>query len=234
MKSRRITLLAILFFTGLQFLVAQTTQNRTVSAFTEISLKIGANVFVKQGDTQSIEVKGEEATLNRLMTTVNDRKLVIKYPSDTWFSSWNPGKVDIYITIPQIDELLISGSGSIVAEEKINSRILNILLSGSGDIKLPDLEAEKVTIALSGSGNIQVSGHGTAAEMKAVISGSGNVKAIDFPVNDVNVKIGGSGNCWVNSAKNLVAKLAGSGNVIYRGNPLVDSTILGSGSVRKE
>ncbi|MEI7524116.1 MAG: head GIN domain-containing protein [Mariniphaga sp.] len=234
MKSRVFTLLVILIFAGSQSLVAQSTQTRTVSAFTEISLKIGANVFLKQGNTQSVEVKGDEATLNRLMTTVNDRKLVIKYPSDTWFSSWNPGKVDVYITIPQIDELVISGSGSIVAEGKINSRILNLLLSGSGDMKLPDLEAEKVIATLSGSGNIQISGNGTAAEFKGTISGSGNIKAIDFPANDVNVKIGGSGNCWVNSIKNLVAKIGGSGNVIYRGNPLVDTAILGSGNVKKE
>ena len=79
MKSRVFTLLVILIFAGSQSLVAQSTQTRTVSAFTEISLKIGANVFLKQGNTQSVEVKGDEATLNRLMTTVNDRKLVIKY-----------------------------------------------------------------------------------------------------------------------------------------------------------
>ena len=235
MKSKFIALLAILVFAGTQFAIAQTSQVRTVSAFTEISLKIDANVHLKQGNTQSVEVKGNGETLNRLITDVNDRKLVIKFPSDTWFKKWNPGPVDIYVTIPQIDALTISGSGSIVSKEKINSRILSLTLSGSGDINLADLSAEKVSVMLSGSGNVHLSGSSeTAAEFKATISGSGNVKAVDFPADDVNVKIGGSGNCWVNSVKNLVAKLAGSGNVIYRGNPLVDSSILGSGNVKKE
>ena len=98
-------------------------------------------------------------------------------------------------------------------------------LSGSGDIKLADLSAEKVSVMLSGSGNVILAGSETAAEFKATISGSGNIKSIDFPANDVSVKIVGSGNCWVNSVKNLVAKLAGSGNVIYRGNPLIDTSI---------
>jgi len=234
MKSKSIILLAILFLVGSQIITGQTSQKRNVSAFTEISLKIDGNVHLKQGSTQSVEVKGEEGTLNRLITDVSDRKLVIKYPSDTWFSNWKPGKVDIYITIPQIDKLVISGSGSIVADDKIDSRILDMLLSGSGDISLAELNSEKVTVTLSGSGNVKLSGNGTASEFKATISGSGNVKAIDFPANEVNVKIGGSGNCFVNSGKNLVVKLAGSGNVIYRGNPLVDSTILGSGNVKKE
>ncbi len=234
MKSRILTLLAILVFAGSQEIIAQKSQTRNVSAFTEISLKIDANVHLKQGSTQFVEVKGEEGTLNRLITDVKERTLVIKYPADTWFSNWNPGKVDIYITIPQIDGLTISGSGSIVSEDKIETRILSLLLSGSGNIKLEDLNAEKISAILSGSGNIFMTGKGTASELKGSISGSGNIKAIDFPANDVDVKISGSGNCYVNSIKNLAAKLAGSGNVIYRGEPLVDTTILGSGNVKKE
>src|SRR5665647_3277475 len=107
MKSRLITLIAILVITGTQFLVAQTSQKREVSAFTEISLRIGADVHLKQGEQQSVEVKCSESTLAKLITEVSDRKLVIRYPNDSWFSKWNPGKVDIYITMPQIDALVI-------------------------------------------------------------------------------------------------------------------------------
>lgn len=227
-------LAAIVLLAGSQQIIAQTSQKRNVSAFTEISLKIDANVHLKQGDLQSVEVKGAESTLNRLITDVKDRTLVIKYPSDTWFSNWNPGKVDIYVTMPQIDDLTVSGSGSIVSEERIESRILSLLVSGSGNLKITDLKAEKVTVTLSGSGNVHLSGEGSADEFKVSISGSGNVKAFDLPANKVDVKISGSGNCHVTANKNLVAKLAGSGNVIYRGDPLVDTTILGSGNVKKE
>jgi Putative auto-transporter adhesin, head GIN domain len=232
MKTYLLTISLILILASSVF--AQTTQTRTLSAFTEISLKIGANIHLRQGDTQLVEVKGEEGTLKKLITEVSNRKLIVKYPSDTWFNKWNPGKVDLYITMPQIDELLILGSGSITANEKIDSRILNLIISGSGDIKLSELNSSKVSAAISGSGNIQLSGKIPAAEFKAVVSGSGNVNAIDFPANDVNVKIGGSGNCMVDAVKNLVARLAGSGNVIYRGQPLVDTAILGTGIVKKE
>ena len=234
MKSRLITLIAILVITGTQLLVAQTGQKREVSAFTEISLRIGANVHLIQGEQQSVEVKCSESTLAKLITEVSDRKLVIRYPNDSWFSKWNPGPVDIYITMPQIDALVISGSGSIFSDGKIESRILDATISGSGDIKLADLKAEKVSATLSGSGNIHLFGKQNATELKAAISGSGNVKAIEFPVDNVYIKIAGSGNCWVNCTKSLVVKLAGSGNVVYRGNPSVDSSIAGSGKVKEE
>ena len=234
MKSRLITLVAILVITGTQLLVAQTSQKREASAFTEVSLRIGADVHLKQGNTQSVEVKGKESTLDKLITEVKGRTLVIRYPNDAWFSKWTPGTVDIYLTMPQIDGLAISGSGSIFTDGEIESRILELMISGSGDIKMADLKSEKVSATLSGSGNIHLFGKKNASELKATISGSGNVKAIEFPADNVDVKIVGSGNCWVNAGKNLVAKLAGSGNVVYRGNPSVDSSIAGSGNVKEE
>ena len=234
MKSRLITLVAILIIAGTQLLVAQTSQKREVSAFTEISLRIGANVHLKQGSVQSVEAKGKETTLEKLMIEVNDRKLIIRYPNDTWFNRWNPGQVDIYITIPQIDALTISGSGTIVSDGKIETRILDLIISGSGDIKLADLKGEKVSATISGSGNIHLFGKQNAAELKVIISGSGNVKAIEFPTDNVEVKVSGSGNCWVNSVKKLVVRLAGSGNVVYHGNPSIDSSVAGSGKVKEE
>lgn len=234
MKSRLISLMIVLVITGTQLLVAQTTQKREVSAFTEISLRIGANVHLKQGNTQSVEVKGKETTLEKLITEVSDRKLVIRYPNDSWFNKWNPGPVDVYVTIPQIDGLSVSGSGSITSDGRIESRILDAMVSGSGDVKLDDLKAEKVSATVSGSGNIHLLGKQTASELKAVISGSGNVMAIDFPAGEVDVKIAGSGNCRVNAVKRLLVRLAGSGNVFYRGNPSIDSSVAGSGTVKEE
>jgi len=234
MKSKFIALITVLILAGTQLLIAQTSQKREVSAFTEISLRINANVHLKQGNTQSVEVKCSQSTLEKLITEVSDRKLVIRYPNDSRFSKWNPGTVDIYVTIPQVDALVISGSGSIVSDGRIESRILDATISGSGDIKLADLKAEKVSATLSGSGNIHLFGKQNAAELKAVISGSGNVKAIDFPADNVDVKISGSGNCWTNSVKKLFVRLAGSGNVVYRGNPSIDSSIAGSGKVKEE
>lgn len=235
MKSRTLTLILLLVVFGTQLLIAQKTENRKLSAFTEISLKIGANVHLSQGNEQTVEVKGKESTLQKLITEVRDRKLIIRYPTESFFSAkWNPGAVDVFITIPQIDGLDVVGSGSIIAEDKIETRILDLKVSGSGDIRIGNLKAEKVSSLLSGSGGLFLIAKEPASEFKALLSGSGNVKAAGFVANDVNVKIGGSGSCWVTAAKSLVVRILGSGSVFYHGNPAVDSSILGSGQIKKE
>jgi hypothetical protein len=235
MYSKTFTCLILLIMAGTQVLYAQKTEQRKLSAFTEISMKIGANVHLSQGNDQIVEVKGEEGTLKKLITEVKDRKLIIRYPTESFFNSkWNPGRVDLFITIPEIDGLSIIGSGSIIADNKIESRILDLSLNGSGDIRIENLKAEKVTSLLSGSGNLYLTGQQTAAEFNSTLSGSGNVKATGFPANDVNVKISGSGSCWVNSTRNLIVRILGSGSVYYKGNPAIDSSILGSGQVKKD
>jgi hypothetical protein len=235
MHSKTVTFLILLTITGTQLLLAQKTEQRKLSAFTDISLKISSNVHLLQGNDQIVELKGEEGSLKKLITEVKDRKLIIRYPTESVFSSkWNPGKVDLFITIPQIDGLAVVGSGSIIAENKIESRILDLSLNGSGDIRIENLKAEKVTSLISGSGSLYITGQETAAEFNSTLSGSGNVKATGFSANDVNVKISGSGSFWVTAKRNLIVRILGSGSVHYKGNPAIDSSILGSGQVKKD
>ena len=234
MKTRITIFIFFLFLTG--NLLAQKSEDRKLSAFTDITLRTNAKVHLSQGNDQSVSIKADQNTLDKLLTEDKDRKLVIRYKMESPFSKdkFNPGPVDIFITIPQIDKLTIMGSGSINAENSIDSRILDLTLSGSGDISLSDLKTEKVSALLSGSGVISLAGKQAASEFKAIISGSGNIKASDFSSDNVNVKIGGSGSCWITANKNLTVRIAGSGNVFYRGNPAIDTNTTGSGQVKPD
>lgn len=235
MKTKITAFIVALLLAGTNFMYAQKGEERKLSAFSEITLKMSGKVHLKQGDNQVVNVKGDQSTLDKLVTEVKDRKLVIRFKTESMFSSsWKPGPVEIFITIPEIDKLTLLGSGSIISEDLISSRIIDLTLSGSGDINLADLKTDKVTILLSGSGNVLLAGKAAAAELKGTLSGSGNIKARDFNADDVNVKIVGSGNCWITANKNLIAKIAGSGNVFYHGNPAIDQSITGSGKVKAE
>jgi hypothetical protein len=235
MKTRMITVLLFFLFLGNTIAFAQKSEDRKLSAFTDITLRMGAKVHLAQGDNQMVTVKSDQSTLEKLITEVKDRKLVIRFKMESPFGKQAQyAPVEIFITIPQIDKLTIIGSGSITADDAVESRILDMTLSGSGEINLADLKTDKVSVILSGSGVINLAGKEPASEFKAVISGSGNVKAADFSANDANVKIAGSGNCWITANKNLTARIAGSGNVYYKGNPAIDTSTTGSGKVQKD
>jgi len=200
--------------------------------FSKIALRISAKVYVVQGEKQSVKVVAEPETLEEIITEVKDRTLNIRYPNTNFFRNWNPGKVEVFITVPEVDGLTLSGSGDIVSEN-LKTRILDLLISGSGNITIEKLTTEKVDATISGSGNINLESGGVAENMRARISGSGNINAGGFESKNVEVQTSGSGNVSVTSNGQLNVRISGSGSVYYSGNPGIDSSISGSGKVKK-
>lgn len=232
MKSRIFFLVILIVGFFIANPVLAKDEIREVSSFSKIALRISAKVYITQGEKQSVKIVADPSTLEELITEVKDRTLNIRFPNSNLFKRWDPGKIEIFITVPEVDGLTLSGSGDIVSDD-INTRILDLAVSGSGNIKLEKLVAEKVEAAISGSGNINIKEGGVAKELNVRISGSGNVDARGFEVKNVSVQTSGSGNCSVVSNGEIKARISGSGNVYYSGNPTIDSSVSGSGSVKK-
>lgn len=233
MKLKLTTVFTIL---ALSFsLVARAgSEERDVPSFSEIALHVPGTLHLTQGNKQSVEVEAKPSTLDEIITEVKGRELVIRFATKNYiWKSFNPGKIEIYITVPEIDKLSLSGSGDIKNDGAIKSRILDLSVSGSGDMSLDDLSSERVKTMISGSGNIILAGSGKADDLSVNISGSGDYKGVDFRVKDVNVKIAGSGNAKVYAEKHLKVRVAGSGDVTYKGNPMIDQSVAGSGKVKE-
>ncbi|HZH71316.1 MAG TPA: head GIN domain-containing protein [Mariniphaga sp.] len=205
---------------------------RELSSFSEISLRIPGTVHLNQGNTQSISIKASESTLEEIITEVKDRTLIIRFKNNNFFwRTFNPGKIDIYISVPEIDALFVAGSGNIKGTS-IDTRILDLAVSGSGDISVGQVNCERMKVAISGSGNINLNS-GRTIDLNAAISGSGNFRGADFAADNVDTRISGSGNCTITAHKVLTAKVSGSGSVVYKGNPQLDSAVSGSGRIKK-
>jgi hypothetical protein len=233
MKTKLASAIFLFAFILIGIKVHADEQTRKVDSFDEISLRIGANVYLKQGETQSLQIVAKSSTLDEIITEVKDGKLIIRFPNkDFLWKTFQPGTITINITVPEINGLAVSGSGDIIAEGEIKTKALDLAVSGSGNIKLSELSAERVKSAISGSGDIVVAGKTTAQDLSIAISGSGNFKGLDYSSEDVSVKVAGSGNVGIEAKNNLYIRVAGSGNVTYKGRPQIDQSIAGSGSVR--
>lgn len=208
------------------------TEERNLPAFTEVSLRIPAKLYIRQGDVQKVTIEAGSDVLKEIITDINDRSLVIKFPAKNYiWDRRDPGKIVIHITIPEITGLNLSGSGNILGEEDISTLIMDLNVSGSGNIDLPGLTAERVKANISGSGNIILKGTEPVSQFSGAVAGSGNIKAENLEAEDVKVTIAGSGNCSITSNGKITVKIAGSGNLYYGGNPDIDSSIAGSGRI---
>ena len=203
------------------------SEQRNLPAFNGIDLRCGANVIVAQGDKQDVRIEADDNLLSKITTEVKNDELVIDFTRDFRSKSG----VNIYITMPALCLVELTGSGNITATGTFSCDFLNLRLSGSGDIK-GRFEAKSLKAALAGSGTMSLSG--SVAESDIRISGSGNINARELKMFTSAIYITGSGNTEVDVANNLKVDITGSGNVYYVSEPAhLQTRITGSGNVGK-
>ena len=80
------TLLLVLLISSTA--LAQRSETRDLAMFDEISFATSGTVYLKQGNTQKVELKGDRDDLDEIRTEVRGGRLLIKNRSNSWFS-WN-------------------------------------------------------------------------------------------------------------------------------------------------
>ena len=195
-----------------------------MSEFTGIDLKVSANVYITQDDFFEVVAKGEQNVINELELDVRN---------DTWDIEFDncmkDYELDLYITMPKVEFLAISGSGEIRGETFFDPQDITLRISGSGEMCL-GLYSETVDAKITGSGDMEL--EGTCEQFDLKITGSGDVSAFKMETQKADIEITGSGDASVNVLEELRVKITGSGDVFYKGYPDLDVDISGSGDVR--
>lgn len=206
------------------------TEQRTTDHFDGIDLRISADVHVEQSSTYSVSITTSENLMSVIRTEVHGTTLCIDTKNNKCIRGNDD--IDVYVTMPELIKLDISGSGDIVSKNNFNAPNLDLNISGSGNITMDSLQTTNVEMKISGSGNIKLAGTQIASSQKIKISGSGDINTLNLPANECDVTISGSGKAQVWAISKLNADISGSGDVIYKGNPIITSSTSGSGDVR--
>lgn len=244
--------LAVLMISNVSF--AQSKETRDVSTFREISYRTSGKLYLRQGSPQKVVLEGNEEAIREVETYLKGDRLIIENrDNNRWFSWGNDSrdKINIYITVENIDAIYLSGSGDLLAENAIQSENMDLRVSGSGSMELQvdlngDLEAN-----VSGSGDLRVKGN--CRNLDSSVSGSGKVYIANAIEGTAKFGLSGSGKVLaagrakvvkasVSGSGKLLAQdlvtdrcevnITGSGDVEINVKSELDARITGSGSVR--
>ena len=73
---------------------------------------------------------------------------------------------------------------------------------------------------------------GKTNDLEVSLAGSGDIHGFGLQANNTDVSIAGSGDIEIVSNKSLKARVSGSGDIQYKGNPAKEDTkVSGSGSI---
>lgn len=206
-----------------------TTETRNTADYDGIKCAGGMDYILVAGNEGAIKLEGEENLLEYIITEVKNGNLIVKTKKGINLRPSSNKELKVTIPFKDVNEVSLAGSGDLWNTDTIKANDLEVALAGSGDIVL-DIETSSVEGSIAGSGDLTLKGN--TNDLVAKVAGSGDFHGFTLQANNTTVSIAGSGDAEVVSNKSLKARVAGSGDIEYRGNPdKEDTKVSGSGSI---
>lgn len=188
-----------------------TTQKRNAvldAEYQTIRVHGATKVNIIASYEKSLELKGYSNLMNDFVTEIRDGVLTIGYKENVSVRNDN---IEVTVRYPRVGSVELHGSceayyqGEFPLQDYIRATI-----NGSGEIFYEKAYSSNVNFTINGSGNIDGRNLSTL-NAEVVINGSGDVK--------------------IAVVDRLKANVNGSGTIFYVGNPILETSVSGSGKI---
>lgn len=203
------------------------TKERKTDTFSSLKVSSGIDVYLKQGDNESVSVEADQNLHEYILTEVRGGVLNV-------YSEYNirhAEKMKVYVTMKEVNSIKTSSAGDVIGESPINSDRLELSASSAGDIKL-EVHAKKIDIDISSSGDISVTGD--TDMLRADLSSAGDLKAYDLKAREADVSVSSAGDADVYATERITARASSAGDINYKGDPkYIDAHSSSAGGIHR-
>jgi hypothetical protein len=202
-------------------------EDRDVSGFDQVILAGLGEVFITQGDEESLTIETDDNLMEYIESEVRGGKLYLEFAQNT---NLDPTDTIKYrLNVVNLVGIESSGVGSF-SIQSLDTQSFDIAFSGAGKIVVDSLTAGELSIEIRGTGDIELAGE---VDSQAItISGAGRYRAPDLKSNVAEVRIAGVGSVIMWVVDSLDVKIEGGGQVDYFSSPVVTKDIEGGGKVQ--
>lgn len=204
-------------------------EERQVSDFTGVELATIGNLTIELGDKEALRIEAEDNLLRYFETQVRNGVLKIKDRHNVTLIPTKP--VYFYLTVKELDTIVISGLGNVEVPDLKAARF-SVNISGAGDVDIEELDADRLEVGISGLGSLYID-EGEVEEQGITISSAGNYRAKGLESAEAEVHISGVGSATVRVRDHLKVTISGAGSVRYVGSPTVEQDVSGVGHVER-
>jgi putative autotransporter adhesin-like protein len=186
-----------------------TTETRDVGSFSQINVIGDIDVDVAPGTDGTVKVTAGKKIIDRVVTETKGGILNVRIRDHGIVIGSDPFN-DVHI-------------------EASSDALDTIQITGSSDVKLGRVDHRQFAVEVNGSGDIEATG--TVENLIMSIEGSGDAHLFDLRARTADVTLEGDGDAEVNVSDRLNVRIAGSGDVRYRGHPVVQQSVAGDGDI---
>jgi hypothetical protein len=204
-----------------------TKTERTTGSFTGIKVSSGVDVYLKQGDNESVIVEADENLHEYIITEVKGGVLHVYTDANIREAE----RQRVYVTAKVISSIQTTSAGNIVGESPIKSDRLELSASSAGDITL-EIYAKETEIDISSSGDMTLTGE--TEKLKADLSSAGDLKANKLNAKEADLSVSSAGDADINVSEKLTARASSAGDINYWGEPkIIDIHSSSAGGIHK-
>lgn len=186
-----------------------------VKGFHGIEVSNAINLYLSQGDTETVVVSGPDIKWrDRIRTEVKDGILHI-YLENNHFSLGNT-KLKAYVSFTTLDRLDASGASDIFVDGVIAGSNLIVTLSGASDFR-GAIDVKELKMNQSGASDAHITGV-VSGMAWFESSGASDVKGYDLVTQSCDVHASGASDIRVTVNKELTADVSGASSVYYKGD----------------
>lgn len=183
------------------------TQKRDIASFNSISTDGAFDIEVACQQPVNLEIEGDDNILSLVTTDVSNNVLHIKNLSG--YSVSEP--IKLKISVPNLE---------------------GISVNGAGKIEVSGMKNEKFEVDANGAPTIIVSGETKVVDID--VNGAGKIDTHKLRASKAIVDTKGVSRVDVRAVDQLDVTVSGPSHVTYEGDPKVNKTINGPGSVERK
>jgi hypothetical protein len=229
MKKLFLSLITFLSLTAFAQEIADANAvKRTLSgSFTAISVSSGIDLYLTQGNEESIAVSADEKYMDRFKTEVVNGTLKIYYDNKgvTWTADKHR-KLKAYVSFKTLQKLHGSSGSEVTVKGNITADELEMKFS-SGSAFEGEVNAKMLNVDQSSGSDMKVSGK--ADKLVVDVSSGSSFKGYGLTVDYCNAEASSGASVNITINKELSAKANSGGDVRYKGTALIRDVNVNSG-----
>jgi hypothetical protein len=194
-------------------------------------VEVSGNFKVKiiPSDEHRVIVETDDNLHRFLRIEEDDNRLRVGVKNNARLKPSKPIILKVYMQ--EVKRVELAGSCELESEGLLkHDDHMDITMAGSSKANV-EVDAPSINVSMAGSGKVKA--RGKTRNLKIKIAGSGDFSGSELLSESTEISISGSGDASVFSSVDLKVSIAGSGKVLYGGNPAnVKKSIAGSGVVK--
>ncbi len=202
-------------------------------SFTGISVSSGVDLYITQGNEESLAVSAsEEKYLARFKTEVVNGVLKIYYDNNgiTWTDHGNR-KLKAWVSFKTLEKLQGSAGASVTVRGGLTADNLSMKFSSGSEFE-GKVTAKQLTVDQNSGSELNISG--SADKITIETSSGASFKGYDLAVDFCDAQASSGGEVKITINKELSAKANSGGGIRYKGAALIRDVNINSGGIVKK